>query len=80
MRSPYSHGVKINLSLPGGTRAASASNARGFDVGASLEMRATTHVFARAAFDYQQFAWSWAMVGSATDGYPTATLAGGAIF
>src|SRR5262249_15490308 len=52
----------------------------GFDVGASLEVRATSHVFARAAFGYQSFAMSWSMVGSATDAYPTGTVAAGAAF
>ncbi len=51
----------------------------GFDVGAALEVRATEHVFARAAFDYQSFASSW-MMGGATDGYPTGTAAAGASF
>ena len=52
----------------------------GFDVGAALEVKPTTHAFLRAAFDYQQFSWSWAMTGGATDGYPTATVGGGAVF
>ena len=52
----------------------------GFDLGVALEIRPTTHVFVRAAFDYQQFGWTWAMVGGATDGYPTGTLAAGAAF
>ena len=51
----------------------------GFDLGAALELRATAHVFARAALDYQQFSSSWT-AGSATDGYPTGSLAAGATF
>jgi len=51
----------------------------GFDLGAALELRATSHVFARAAVDYQQFSSSWT-AGSATDGYPTGSLAAGATF
>lgn len=52
----------------------------GFDVGAALEVRATPHVFARAAFDYQSFASSWDMKGGATDAYPSGTIAAGAAF
>jgi hypothetical protein len=52
----------------------------GFDVGAALEVRATAHVFARAAFDYQSFASSWVSHGSATDAYPTGTASAGAVF
>lgn len=52
----------------------------GFDVGASLEVRATAHVFARAAFDYQSFASSWSMVGGATDAYPGGSVTAGAAF
>jgi hypothetical protein len=51
----------------------------GFDAGASLEVRATTHVFARAAFDYQSFATSWS-VGGATDAYPSGSVTAGAAF
>lgn len=51
----------------------------GFDVGAALELRATPHVFARAAFDYQSFASSW-MTGAATDAYPSGTVSAGAAF
>ena len=52
----------------------------GFDLGAAVEVRATAHVFARAAFDYQSFASSWVSHGSATDAYPTGTAAAGAVF
>ena len=52
----------------------------GFDLGAELEVRATAHVFARAAFDYQSFASSWSMVGGMTDAYPSGTVAAGATF
>jgi len=52
----------------------------GFDVGAALEVQATSHVFARAAFDYQSFASSWDMKGGATDAYPSGTIAAGAAF
>lgn len=51
----------------------------GFDVGAALEVRATAHVFARAALDYQAFSSSW-MMGSAMDGYPSGTASAGAVF
>ncbi len=50
----------------------------GFDLGASLEMRATAHVFARAALDFQSFSSSWSMVGGTSDAYPSGTLAVGA--
>jgi len=52
----------------------------GFDVGAALEVRATAHVFARAAFDYQSFASSWVSHGGATDAYPTGMATAGATF
>lgn len=52
----------------------------GFDLGAALEVRATAHVFARAAFDYQSFASSWVSHGGATDGYPTGSAVAGAVF
>jgi len=52
----------------------------GFDVGASLEVQATQHVFARASFDYQSFNSSWFMVGGMTDAYPGGSIAAGALF
>ena len=52
----------------------------GFDVGAALEVQATSHVFARAAFDYQSFASTWDMKGGATDAYPSGTVSAGAAF
>jgi hypothetical protein len=52
----------------------------GFDVGAALEVRATAHVFARAAFDFQSFSSSWVSHGGATDAYPTGTATAGAVF
>jgi len=52
----------------------------GFDVGASLEVQATAHVFARASFDYQSFNSSWFMVGGMTDAYPGGSIAAGALF
>jgi hypothetical protein len=52
----------------------------GFDLGAALEFRATAHLFARAAFDYQSFASSWVSHGGATDAYPTGTASAGASF
>jgi opacity protein-like surface antigen len=60
-----------------------ASTRWAFDAGAGLEMHVWTHVVARAAFDYQQFSWSWAAAGtraasSAVDSYPTGTLSVGA--
>jgi opacity protein-like surface antigen len=51
----------------------------GFDLGAELEVRASAHVFARAAFDYQSFSSSW-MVGGTSDGYSSGTVAAGATF
>jgi hypothetical protein len=53
------------------------------DVGAAIELRPITHVFARAAVDYQRFAWSWDQAGArgaggATDSYPSGTLSLGA--
>ncbi len=53
------------------------------DVGAALEVRAWTHVFARAALDYQRFSWAWDQVGArgaggAVDSYPSGTLSLGA--
>ena len=52
----------------------------GFDVGATLEVQATQHVFARASFDYQSFNSSWFMVGGMTDAYPGGSIAAGALF
>jgi hypothetical protein len=51
-----------------------------FDVGGSIDIRATDHFYVRALSDYQQFSWSWSMAGArgaagATDSYPTAALA-----
>ena len=51
----------------------------GVDFGAALELKATAHVFARAAFDYQVFQSSW-MQGNAVDGYPTGSAVAGAVF
>ncbi|CAN5644100.1 hypothetical protein BH11MYX1_BH11MYX1_52170 [soil metagenome] len=47
----------------------------GLDVGAALDLALIHHLAARAAFDYQRFAWSWAAASSAADSYPTATVA-----
>lgn len=47
----------------------------GLDVGAAVDVDLARHFAARAAFDYQRFSWSWAAAGSATDSYPTATVA-----
>jgi len=58
---------------------ATAPSRWGFDVGAALELRATEHVFARAAFDYQSFALSWDTKG-ATDAYPGGSVTAGAAF
>jgi len=52
----------------------------GYDVGAALEYRATQHVFARAALDYQSFSSSWKTGGGASDGYPSGSAALGAAF
>jgi hypothetical protein len=52
----------------------------GVDFGASLEVKATAHVFARAAFDYQVFQSAWDMKGNAVDGYPTGSAVAGATF
>ncbi len=51
-----------------------------FDAGASIDIRATPHIYVRALADYQQFNWSWSMAGArgaggATDSYPTAAVA-----
>jgi hypothetical protein len=51
----------------------------GFDLGTALEVRATSHLFARAAFDYQLFSSSWTK-GGAKDGYPTGSASAGAVF
>jgi opacity protein-like surface antigen len=59
---------------------ATSASRWGFDLGAELEVRATAHVFARAAFDYQSFASSWSMVGGMTDAYSSGTVAAGATF
>jgi hypothetical protein len=53
------------------------------DVGAAIELRPIAHIFARAAVDYQRFAWSWDQAGArgaggATDSYPSGTLSLGA--
>ncbi len=52
-----------------------------FDFGLAVEVH-RGHMFARAGAEYQQFSWSWdnagARGGSATDGYPSGTLALGA--
>jgi hypothetical protein len=50
----------------------------GLDVGAALEVKATAHVFARAAFDVQQFATEWPMAGGANDAFIGSTVAVGA--
>lgn len=52
------------------------------DVGAAVELRATSHLFARAAAGYQRFAWLWSAAGSrgaggAVDSYPSGTLSVG---
>jgi hypothetical protein len=47
----------------------------GFDVGASVDYALSTHFIASAAFDYQQFSWSWSDGSGASDSYPTGTLA-----
>ncbi|HTJ40922.1 MAG TPA: hypothetical protein VL463_02465 [Kofleriaceae bacterium] len=51
--------------------------------GASVEVRATSHVFVRTAFDLQRFSWSWDAAGAraaggAVDTYPSGTLSLGA--
>jgi hypothetical protein len=52
----------------------------GYDFGAALEVRATAHVFARAAFDYQVFSSSWMSGGAAMDNFPTGSASAGAVF
>lgn len=49
----------------------------GVDVGAALDVKATSHVFARAAFDYQVFQSSY-QSGNAVDGYPGGSISVGA--
>ncbi|MBV8759930.1 MAG: hypothetical protein JO257_21750 [Deltaproteobacteria bacterium] len=60
-------------SLPGPAR-------WGVDVGASLDVKATAHVFARAALDYQVFQSSYDMTGNTVDGYYGGSLSAGAAF
>ena len=53
------------------------------DVGAALELRPWTHLFARVAATYQRFTWSWSMAGArgaggAVDEYPAGAIAIGA--
>ena len=53
------------------------------DAGAGLDVKLFSHVSARAAFDYQQFSWSWSAAGTrgaagASDIYPTGMLSVGA--
>ncbi len=53
------------------------------DVGAAVEIRPWTHVYARVAADYQRFTWSWDQVGArgaggAVDSYPSGTVSLGA--
>ena len=61
---------------------AGATSSSAIEVGGSLDVRATKHVFVRAAGQYQRFTWSWDMVGgssgSATDEYPSGALLVGA--
>ena len=49
----------------------------GVDFGAALDVKATAHVFARAAFDYQVFQSSY-QSGNAVDGYPGGSVSVGA--
>ena len=49
----------------------------GVDFGAALDVKATAHVFARAAFDYQIFQSSYQM-GNTVDSYPDASISLGA--
>jgi hypothetical protein len=54
-----------------------------FDLGASVDVRLLTHVFARVSADFQQFSWSWDQAGTrgaggAVDGYPSGALSLGA--
>lgn len=60
-----------------------ASTRWGLDVGAAVEYKPVTHIFVRAAADYQRIEWSWDMQsgidpGTALDSYPTGSLAVGA--
>lgn len=53
------------------------------DLGAAVEVRPWSHVFARVAATYQRFTWSWDMAGArgaggATDEYPSGSLQLGA--
>ncbi len=50
------------------------------DVGAGVEVRASKHVFVRAAASYQRFSWSWLTSGNgiASDAYPSGALSLGA--
>lgn len=49
----------------------------GVDFGAALDVKATAHVFARAAFDYQLFQSAYQM-GNTVDGYPGGSISIGA--
>jgi hypothetical protein len=60
-----------------------ASVRYGLDVGVAAEYHITDRIYARASADYQRLAWSWNAYngipqGSASDSYPTASLAVGA--
>jgi len=53
-----------------------------FDIGAAIDWRPFSHLFTRAAFDYQRFSWSWDAAGArgaggATDSYPSGTVSVG---
>lgn len=53
------------------------------DVGAAVEIRPWTHLYARVAADYQRFTWTWDQVGArgaggAVDSYPSGTVSLGA--
>ena len=53
------------------------------DAGVAAELRPLEHVFARLAFDYQRFGWSWDSAGArgqggAVDAYPSGMLSLGA--
>jgi len=86
-RSPSARGGCCAAS-PRSSRWSAASSQRwrpphhvwGFDLGVALEVRASAHVFARAAFDYQSFASSWSMIGGTSDAYSSGTVAAGATF
>jgi hypothetical protein len=52
------------------------------DVGAAVELRATSHLFARIAAGYQRFAWLWSAAGArgaggAVDSYPSGAVSVG---